>query len=170
MRESTDRDSACLTGSLETRVPSRWGGGKVLSDALAASTIAREMGDAPEDRSLGALSFGGGGKQRMADNNLVKMPCQECGKKLGIRPDQFGRLIRCPACQHSFRANLLCPRPTMLPLLHLTNLYRPPPLVRTRMRRVRRKGKSAIGAVRVWGSCLASCPTCVSDVGRPTRI
>lgn len=39
----------------------------------------------------------------MADDKLVKMPCQKCGKKIGVRPDQFGRRLRCPACQTAFR-------------------------------------------------------------------
>src|SRR3954449_12153795 len=42
----------------------------------------------------------------MENGKLVKLPCQQCGKKLGVRPDQLGRFIRCPACQHSFLAAL----------------------------------------------------------------
>jgi hypothetical protein len=41
----------------------------------------------------------------MAEDKLVKVPCQKCGKKLGVRPDQFGRRLRCPACQTAFRVD-----------------------------------------------------------------
>lgn len=42
----------------------------------------------------------------MADEKLVKITCQKCRKKISVRPDQFGRRLRCPACQSPFRVDL----------------------------------------------------------------
>jgi hypothetical protein len=41
----------------------------------------------------------------LADANLIKMPCQNCGKKVGIRNDQLGRRVRCPSCRTTFRTD-----------------------------------------------------------------
>lgn len=39
----------------------------------------------------------------MSQGKLIRVPCPQCGKAVGVRPDQFGRKLRCPSCTHKFR-------------------------------------------------------------------
>ena len=38
----------------------------------------------------------------MPTENIYRTACPKCEKWIGIRPDQFGRRLRCPACRHVF--------------------------------------------------------------------
>ena len=38
----------------------------------------------------------------MPSDDIFKTSCSKCLKGIGIRPDQFGRRLRCPACRHVF--------------------------------------------------------------------
>ena len=35
-------------------------------------------------------------------DDLARALCPHCGKTVGVRPDQFGRRLRCPGCRESF--------------------------------------------------------------------
>src|SRR5687767_4478715 len=39
----------------------------------------------------------------MARDELARSRCPKCDKRIGVRPDQFGRRLRCPACQTTFQ-------------------------------------------------------------------
>lgn len=61
----------------------------------------------------------------MADDKLAKVVCQKCGKKIGVRPDQFGRRLRCSACKTAFQVDppaTAIARPTSA-----ARAYSPPP-------------------------------------------
>ncbi len=45
----------------------------------------------------------------MTNDKLINIPCPHCGKVLGLRTDQFGRLVRCPACKQTILADLPSP-------------------------------------------------------------
>jgi len=47
----------------------------------------------------------------MPSADLIKTNCPHCGKGIGVRPDQVGRRLRCPACRLSFQIE----RPEPLP-------------------------------------------------------
>ena len=38
----------------------------------------------------------------MSDASLSRANCPNCDKRIGVRPDQFGRRLRCPTCKMSF--------------------------------------------------------------------
>ncbi len=38
----------------------------------------------------------------MPTESIYRTACPKCEKRIGIRPDQFGRRLRCPACRHVF--------------------------------------------------------------------
>lgn len=38
----------------------------------------------------------------MPDDGLARALCPHCQKKVGVRPDQFGKRLRCPGCRLAF--------------------------------------------------------------------
>ena len=38
----------------------------------------------------------------MPYSDLIRSKCPRCGKKIGVRADQLGRRVRCPACKFAF--------------------------------------------------------------------
>lgn len=40
----------------------------------------------------------------MSNSDLIRSSCPGCAKKIGVRPDQLGKRVRCPACKLAFAA------------------------------------------------------------------
>lgn len=51
----------------------------------------------------------------MADSSLIRSTCPHYGKGIGIRPNQVGRRLRCPACRMSFTFQTSNPEPSSTP-------------------------------------------------------